>query len=138
MANLKVIPSVDAKLIRWGEFTNREEGQSTGCNSIAKMMMSGGVVVRSTNPDTGSLPDDVYDLDKLIKKLPENLKTVVIEHYLHCDSLEEQRLLACNCSRTTYYRRLASAHAGLVAMSPRRAFRKEEARGEININISTA
>jgi hypothetical protein len=103
-------------------------------------MEGGGLIVRSTNPDIGSLPDDVYDLDKLIKKLPKNLKTVVTEHYLHCDSSENQRLLACNCSRTTYYRRIASAHAGLVVMSPRKTPRKEvtRARGIIEKNISTA
>ena len=131
---------MDAQLIRWAEQINQELGQSTGSNMIAKAMEGGGLIVRSTNPDIGSLPDDVYDLDKLIKKLPKNLKTVVTEHYLHCDSSENQRLLACNCSRTTYYRRIASAHAGLAVMSPRKIPRKEvtRARGIIEKSISTA
>jgi hypothetical protein len=140
MANQRLIPSVDNKLIRWAEFINQDEGQSAGCNIIAKAMASGGLIVRSTNPDIGSLPDDVYDLDKLVKKLPVNLKTAVIEHYLHCDSLESQRLLACNCSRRTYFRRIASAHAALMMFSPKKKLRKEgsSVSSRIQKNIATA
>ncbi|MEM5529566.1 hypothetical protein WN093_12135 [Gammaproteobacteria bacterium AS21] len=119
MAELKLIPSMDAKLIRWAEFVSQSAGQSTGANIIAKAMASGGMIVRATNPDIGSLPDDVYDLGKLIEGLEKNLRVVVHEHYLNVPSMLEQRLKACGCSNGTYYRRLSKAHYALLYLSKR-------------------
>jgi hypothetical protein len=119
MADLKLIPSMDAKLIRWAEFVSQSAGQGTGANIIAKAMASGGLIVRETNPDAGSLPDDVYDLSKMIDSLEDTLSMVVREHYLNIPSMLEQRLKACGCSSGAYYRRLSKAHYALLYLSKR-------------------
>jgi hypothetical protein len=140
MADQKLIPSMDLKLKCWAEhYSNEALGGAGGGNVIARLMQSQGVLISSTS-DNVSIPDEVYDMDKLIKKLPTNLNNVVKEHYLNADSLEEQRLLACSCSRRTYFRRLASAHAALVVMSPRKKPRKERifVRHTIENKIATA
>ena len=61
-----------------------------------------------------TVPDDVYDLDKLIKKLDNELQVVVTEHYQHSDCSLDQRYKQCGCGRDTYYRRLSKAHHSLV------------------------
>ena len=134
MADQKLIPSMDLKLIRWAEYINQDAGQSTGCNIIAKAMASGGLIVRSTNPEIGCLPDDVYDLDKLIKKLEAKLSIVVQEHYLNASSTLEQRLRACACANGTYYRRLSKAHYSLLFLGkkPERCKQRERRLNIVN------
>jgi len=142
MADQKLIPSMDLKLKRWAEYYSVEELGCMGSsgNVIASLIASGGELIRCTNPETFNIPDDVYDFGRLIDKLPVMQKSVVKEHYLNTSSLEAQRLAACDCSRRTYFRRLASAHASLVMLSPRKKLRKERgfAREAIQKLIATA
>ncbi|TED39572.1 hypothetical protein IPC1518_29685 [Pseudomonas aeruginosa] len=53
--------------------------------------------------------------------LPEELKTVVVEHYLNRDSFPEQKYRHCGCSRNTFYLRLHVAHQGIQDGLLRRA-----------------
>ena len=81
MTDQKLIPSIDLKLKRWAEFYC-DEGQGSighGGNVIASLMASGGELISCTNPF--DIPGDVYDLGKMIEKLPVNQEQVVKEHY---------------------------------------------------------
>lgn len=117
-AEPKTIAWVDVRLQRWAEWVERERmgGGNTQRNVIASLMDGKGVIARGTAPDAGSMPDAIYDTDRAVQQLPAELKQVVIEHYRHMDAPESVRVARCQCSRRTYYRRLARAHQSIMML----------------------
>ena len=117
-AEPKTIAWVDVRLQRWAEYVERERqgGGNTQRNVIATLMDSRGVVARGTAADSGSMPDAIYDTDRAVHQLPGPLAQVVVEHYRHADAPESTRVARCQCSRRTYYRRLARAHQAVMML----------------------
>ncbi len=117
-AEPKTIAWVDVRLCRWAEWVERERmgGGNTQRNVIATLMDGHGVLARGTAPDAGSMPDAIYDTDRAVRQLPAEQGQVVLEHYRHADAPESTRVARCNCSRRTYYRRLARAHQSIMML----------------------
>ncbi|WP_010323014.1 hypothetical protein [Marinobacterium stanieri] len=118
-AEPKTIAWVDVRLCRWAEWVERERmggGNTQQRNVIATLMDCRGVMTPSTGYDAWSMPDAVYDTDQAVRKLPAEQNQVVIEHYRHMDAPESTRVARCNCSRRTYYRRLARAHQSIMML----------------------
>lgn len=114
----RMIPSIDNRLVRWAEYIARGEGGSTATNMIAVLIECGGDLTRST-VQGGSMPDAIYDTDRIVRQLDETQPTlaqVVREHYQNASALPEQRYIACGCARATYYRHLAQAHHAVLFM----------------------
>lgn len=107
-----MLKKIDERLNQWADW-KAGAGRCAaggGCNPIATLMASGGVMARSTNPDAGGMPDDVYDTDQAVNKLAEPLQTVVLIHYLNTDLIPRQKFERVGVSKPTYYRRLSAAH----------------------------
>jgi hypothetical protein len=115
----RMIPSIDSRLVCWAEHMDQgEQGGSGGGNMIATLMECKGDLTRSTVPGS-SMPDAIYDTDRIIRKLDDKqpkLAQVVREHYQNASALPEQRYAACECSMKTYYRRLGKAHHAVLFM----------------------
>lgn len=113
-----LIPVIDRKLQSWGEWTLRNEdsgaGEAAGCSMLGKLIDGQGVLVRSTNPAAGSMPDDVFDVGRAVGRLPVKLQQVVEAQYLDLTATKEQRAEACGCATMTFYRRLAEAHQQIL------------------------
>lgn len=113
-----LIPSVDRKLQNWGEWTLRNEdsgsGEAAGCSMLGKLIDGQGVLIRSTDPSVGSMPDDVFDVGRAVERLPVKLQQVVEAQYLDLTATKEQRAEACGCCYKTFYNRLADAHQRIL------------------------
>lgn len=113
-----LIPSVDRKLKAWGEWTLRNEdsggGEVAGVSMLGKLIEGRGMLVRSTDPSVGSMPDDVFDVGRAVERLPVKLQQVVEAQYLDLAATHQQRAEACGCAYKTFYRRLAEAHQRIL------------------------
>ena len=118
-----VIKAIDEMLKLWAEEMHApgsNGGGYAGGNLIAMLIASKGEVVRGHRGSRVIL-DRVAEVDRLVNRLPEELKTVVVEHYLNRDSFPEQKYRHCGCSRNTFYLRLHVAHQGIQDGLLRRA-----------------
>lgn len=106
------IPSIDMRLKVWAEFQQvvQEGGSGSGRNPLAALMASGGVVVRSTNPEIGNVPDYVMDTSAVVEKLREDQKQLIWLHYVATNVTTTQKLERLAMSSTTFYRELARIH----------------------------
>ena len=110
-----VIKAIDEMLKLWAEEMHApgsNGGGYAGGNLIAMLIASKGEVVRGHRGSRVIL-DRVAEVDRLVNRLPEELKNVVVEHYLNRDSFPEQKYRHCGCSRNTFYLRLHVAHQGI-------------------------
>lgn len=125
----KAMPWIDGRLRRWAECLPCDAGMggsgalgaSYGNSVLAGVIAGQGVVIRST-ADSPSIPDDVYEVDRVMRELEAeepDLFAVLYEHYQHADAVEEVRVARCGCARRTYFRRLAQGH-GAVAFKLKR------------------
>ena len=74
-------------------------GGYAGGNLIAMLIASKGEVVRGHRGSRVIL-DRVAEVDRLVNRLPEELKTVVVEHYLNRDSFPEQSTVTAVAAAT--------------------------------------
>ncbi|MBB1485798.1 hypothetical protein [Oceanospirillum sediminis] len=117
---LKAIPAIDARLQIWARWRlmneDRGEGEASGSSMLGAIMDGGGQYIRSTNPSANSMPDEVFDMDRAVTKLPIELRMVVETKYLddHLDAPE--KMSKCGCSKRHYYSRLYQAHHELLFM----------------------
>lgn len=89
-------------------------GPGGGRCSLAALIDSRGVLIRSTRQGRVLL-EQAAEVELLVNRyLPDKERQVVIEHYTNYDSLDSQKWAACGCSRPQYYRRLHRAHESLV------------------------
>ncbi len=110
-----MIKAIDEMLKLWAEEMHApgsNGGGYAGGNLIAMLIASKGEVVRGHRGSRVIL-DRVAEVDRLVNRLPEELKNVVVEHYLNRDSFPEQKYRHCGCSRNTFYLRLHVAHQGI-------------------------
>lgn len=118
-----MIKAIDEMLKLWAEEMHApgsNGGGYAGGNLIAMLIASKGEVVRGHRGSRVIL-DRVAEVDRLVNRLPEELKNVVVEHYLNRDSFPEQKYRHCGCSRNTFYLRLHVAHQGIQGGLLRRA-----------------
>ncbi|HBO1304925.1 TPA: hypothetical protein NHP29_001698 [Pseudomonas aeruginosa] len=118
-----MIKAIDEMLKLWAEEMHApgsNGGGYAGGNLIAMLIASKGELVRGHRGSRVIL-DRVAEVDRLVNRLPEELKTVVVEHYLNRDSFPEQKYRHCGCSRNTFYLRLHVAHQGIQDGLLRRA-----------------
>ncbi|MDP2447630.1 hypothetical protein [Pseudomonas sp.] len=88
-------------------------GPGSGGCSLAALIDSRGVLIRSTR-GSRVLLEQAAEIELLVNRyLPDKERQVVIEHYTNYDSLDSQKWGACGCSRPQYYRRLHQAHESL-------------------------
>ncbi len=83
-----MIKAIDEMLKLWAEELHApgsNGGGYAGGNLIAMLIASKGEVVRGHRGSRVIL-DRVAEVDRLVNRLPEELKTVVVEHYLNRDS----------------------------------------------------
>lgn len=100
-----MIKAIDEMLKLWAEEMHApgsNGGGYAGGNLIAMLIASKGAVVRGHRGSRVIL-DRVAEVDRLVNRLPEELKNVVVEHYLNRDSFPEQKYRHCGCSRNTFY-----------------------------------
>ena len=113
-----LIPVIDRKLQAWGEWTLRNEdsgsGEAAGCSMLGKLIDGRGVLIRSTDPSAGSMPDEVFDTGRAVERLPVKLQQVVEAQYLDLAATYQQRAESCGCAYKTFYRRLAEAHQQIL------------------------
>lgn len=123
----RIIPMVDRRLVTWGEWKLSERadsGEAAGSSMLGALMDSQGELIRSTNPSAGSMPDDIYDTDKAVQRLPVELERVVREQYTNLIATAAQKAETCGCSTKTFYRRLGKAHQEILfVLKPPRALR---------------
>lgn len=113
-----LIPVIDRKLQNWGEWTLRNEdsgaGEAAGVSMLGKLIDGQGVLIRSTDPSAGSMPDEVFDVGRAVERLPVKLQQVVEAQYLDLTATHQQRAESCGCAYKTFYRRLAEAHQRIL------------------------
>ncbi len=83
-----MIKAIDEMLKLWAEEMHApgsNGGGYAGGNLIAMLIASKGEVVRGHRGSRVIL-DRVAEVDRLVNRLPEELKNVVVEHYLNRDS----------------------------------------------------
>jgi hypothetical protein len=122
------VPWVDKRLQAWAEWLACDEcgvsGIGYGNNALASIIDAKGDVIRSTGGAVGGdMPDSVYEVDRAMRKLSVSrhaLHTALCEHYLHADADEAVRVARCECSRRTYFRRVAQGHSALLFLLPGR------------------
>lgn len=107
-----MIKSIDAMLKLWAEDLHSPLrcGSSSGGNMIAMLIECKGELIRGTR-GSRVLLDESADIELIVNKhLAPELAVVVREHYCNTDSLLQQKITHCGCSRRTYYDRLHDAH----------------------------
>lgn len=85
-----MIKAIDEMLKLWAEEMHApgsNGGGYAGGNLIAMLIASKGAVVRGHRGSRVIL-DRVAEVDRLVNRLPEELKNVVVEHYLNRDSFQ--------------------------------------------------
>lgn len=88
-------------------------GPGSGRCSLAALIDSRGVLIRSTR-GSRVLLEQSAEIELLVNRcLPDKERQVVIEHYTNYDSRDSQKWAACGCGRTQYYERLHQAHLSL-------------------------
>lgn len=117
---LKAIPAIDARLQIWARWRlmneDRGEGEASGSSMLGAIMDGGGQYIRSTNPSANSMPDEIFDMDRAVTKLPVKLRMVVETKYLE-EHLEVTEMAAkCGCSKSTLFNRVIKAHHELLFM----------------------
>ncbi|MBB1489081.1 hypothetical protein [Oceanospirillum sediminis] len=114
----KLIPSIDRRLDAWGQWRMANDGQGctevAGTTMIARMMSTGGHLISSTNPSAGSMPDEIFDTDQAVSKLPDKLRMAVEVQYMDQISTKQEKASKCGCGAVTFYRRLWSAHEKIL------------------------
>ncbi len=115
-----LIPVIDRRLQTWGEWRLANDGQwsteAAGSSMLGKLIDGGGQLSRTTDPSAGSMPDDVFDTDRAVSKLPVKLQMAVEVQYMCLDLTREEKAEKCGCSRDTFYRRLHSAHQKILML----------------------
>ncbi len=97
-----MIKAIDEMLKLWAEEMHApgsNGGGYAGGNLIAMLIASKGEVVRGHRGSRVIL-DRVAEVDRLVNRLPEELKTVVVEHYLNRDSFPSRSTVTAVAAAT--------------------------------------
>lgn len=113
-----LIPVIDRRLNTWGQWrlANDENGQiQSSCGSmLGALIAGGGEIIRSTDPSADSMPDDIFDTDRVVQKLEPKLRMVVEAQYMDLMSTRAEKGNQCGCSSKTFYNRLVVAHGQIL------------------------
>ncbi|MGB0468556.1 MAG: hypothetical protein ACPGF7_13640 [Pontibacterium sp.] len=113
----KQIPGVDRRLVAWGEWmlSNSERyGQAAGVSMLGALIDGGGMIVRCTNPNAGSMPDVIFDTDKAVNQLDVGLQQVVRLQYMEPALTGVEKADRCGCVPRHFRRRLGRAHQEIL------------------------
>ncbi|WP_028301526.1 hypothetical protein [Oceanospirillum beijerinckii] len=117
---LKAIPGIDGKLQIWARWRlmNDEQGpgEAYGCSMLGALIAGGGQHIRSTNSSSDSMPDDIFDTDRAVTKLPLELRMVVEAQYLDVHLELAEKCGKAGCSKPTFYKRLYKAQHQILFM----------------------
>ena len=115
-----LIPVIDRRLQTWGEWRLANDGQwsteAAGSSMLGKLIDGGGQLSRTTDPSAGSMPDDVFDTDRAVSKLPVKLQMAVEVQYMCLDLTRDEKAEQCGCTHKTLYNRLESAHQKILML----------------------
>lgn len=114
---LGLIPVIDHRLDTWGRWrlsNDRERVQATYGSTLGALIAGGGELIRSTNPNFGSMPDDIFDTDRAVQKLELKLRMAVEVQYMDFISTRNEKAAKCGCSSKTFYNRLGQAHQQIL------------------------
>ncbi|SDI77159.1 hypothetical protein SAMN05216588_12444 [Pseudomonas flavescens] len=117
-----MISYIDEALQLWADERRAGDNDavSLGCNVIASLMASQGVLYRGS-PGSRVLLDRAAEIEWIVgKHLSPELRQVVIEQYC-AGSLPSHKWSACGCSRSQFYRRLGKAHTIIHSQLLKRA-----------------
>lgn len=108
-----MIPLVDRRLRAWGEWVlseGRSDGMVCGRSPLHSIIENMGESIRGTNPAAGSMPDDIYDVDRIVMGLEEGERQVVSLQYLELSlSMAERAERVCVKTRA-FNERVAKVH----------------------------
>ncbi|WP_295482102.1 hypothetical protein [uncultured Pseudomonas sp.] len=114
-----MIKHIDEMLKLWAEELQTPiicGGGSGGGSMLGLLMDCKGDLIRGTR-GSRVLLDESADIEIIVNKhLDPHLCVIVREHYCNYDSLLEQKMAYCGCSRKTYYDRLHQAHEVIQGM----------------------
>lgn len=117
---LKAIPAIDARLQIWARWRlmndDRGGGEASGSSMLGAIMDGGGQYIRSTNPSANSMPDEIFDMDRAVTRLPDKLRMAVELKYLEDQLDTTTRAARCGCSTKTFYSRIYQAQHELLFM----------------------
>jgi len=113
-----LIPVIDRRLDTWGQWRLENDGggriQSSWGSMLGALIAGGGEIIRSTDPSAGSMPDDIFDTDRVVQKLEPKLRMVVEAQYMDLLSTRVEKGNQCGCSSKTFYNRLVAAHGKIL------------------------
>lgn len=113
-----LILGIDRRLVAWAEWLYSAERRKVsvgGCGSVMGALVdSQGVFARSTNPNSGGMPDDIYDIDRLVRGLPADEGQVVRVNYLQSENGQVANAAACGMSERTFRRKLRGAQQKIL------------------------
>ncbi|AHC82680.1 hypothetical protein X970_11900 [Pseudomonas monteilii SB3101] len=114
-----MIKHIDEMLKLWAQELHTLEvhgGGSGGGSMLGLLMDCRGDLIRGTR-GSRVLLDESADIEIIVNKhLEPQLYVIVKEHYCNQDSLLEQKIAYCRCSRKTYYERLHQAHVAIQGL----------------------
>ncbi len=107
------IPLVDRRLGEWGEWMLSEgmcAGTAVGRSPLYSIMQNMGETIRGTNPSEGAMPDDVYDVDRVVNRLDEGDQEVVRLQYLNLSLTLSERAERMGLKARAFNERVAKVH----------------------------
>ncbi|MEX5340590.1 hypothetical protein [Pseudomonas sp. I2] len=114
-----MIKHIDEMLKLWAQELHtpcERFGGSGGGSMLGLLMDCQGDLIRGTR-GSRVLLDVSADIEIIVNKhLEPQLYVIVREHYCNHDSLLEQKMAYCRCSRKTYYERLHQAHVAIQGL----------------------
>lgn len=115
----KMLPMVDRRLQEWAQWWASEgcaRGGVSGQSPLYALMKNKGEVIRGSGTVDGSMPDDIYDMDRVVNRLDDPDRRVVSLQYVHLDLTPDQRAAELSLGRRAFYERVAKVHQKIFFM----------------------